>query len=501
MTLTSSHTRAPRGAGTDRQPVSTTLLTALAGLLLLQAAWVLVVPPFRGLDEHDHAYKAAAVARGDYSATHTASAQGWGEFMLVPADLVEAASAVCETFMYTTSDNCRPGEKGDDGLVSVASSAARYNPSFYAVVGTAALPFDGVAALYAMRAAAGLLCALLMVAVVLALRLGSASPLPAVAVLLAATPMLVYATSVVAPNGLEAMGALLLWTALLGLRNVVFPSRASNALLLLATAGAIPLALVKTLGPLWLILVASTLCLLWPRDTLAAVARDRTARWCGVAVAAAVLAGASWTLLADTNAPTGIEVRFHDSPWEHVPGQWLVWFFQSMAAFPARDELAPMPLYVIGFLAWWLLVAAALRRWTRREAIAIGSILLIGTVIPVAATVITYDVMGTAWQGRYAYPYTMGALLICGFALDRAGGWLRTSRIVVWLTATVMLALSVIGQLTVLTRQLEKSPLAGTDAWWAPHPALVVALNVAGFALLAAALTRGRREPAATLRA
>ena len=57
--MAASRDAAPRG----RRPVRQATLLALA-LLALQASWVLTVPPFRGIDEFDHAYRAAAVAHG-----------------------------------------------------------------------------------------------------------------------------------------------------------------------------------------------------------------------------------------------------------------------------------------------------------------------------------------------------------------------------------------------------------------------------------------------------
>ena len=38
------------------------------GALVMQAAWILALPPFRGADEFDHAYRAAAVAHGEFIA-------------------------------------------------------------------------------------------------------------------------------------------------------------------------------------------------------------------------------------------------------------------------------------------------------------------------------------------------------------------------------------------------------------------------------------------------
>jgi hypothetical protein len=273
-------------------------------------------------------------------------------------------------------------------------------------------------------------------------------------------------------------------------------------LMALATLGASTLAVVRTLGPLWLVLIVATVTLLTPRDQIAALMRQRRTRAALATICLAITVALTWTLGARTNAPPRGEAVFQDSVWDAIPAQWVLWFFQTLAAFPSRDEIAPIPLYLLGFLAWWVLVALAVKVATTRERLTLAAVLVAGTAIPVAATIAVYPTIGTAWQGRYAYPFTMGFLLICGLVLDRAstGRW-RQARWPVWLAAGIAAAMSMIGQVGVLLDQVENSPLAGTDAWWAPHPALVVALNVAGFALLATALTRGRREPAATLRA
>ena len=124
--------------------------------MLLQAAWILTVPPFRGIDEFDHAFRAAAVARGEWVAGEAAE-DGRGQLVTVPRSLVEAAHGQCVALSYTGPDNCSPVESVSDGNVTVASAAASYHPAFYWVIGTAALPFDGAASLYAMRIATALL--------------------------------------------------------------------------------------------------------------------------------------------------------------------------------------------------------------------------------------------------------------------------------------------------------------------------------------------------------
>jgi hypothetical protein len=41
-------------------------LLVLVGFLLAQAVWILTVPPFRGIDEFDHSFRAAGVASGPW---------------------------------------------------------------------------------------------------------------------------------------------------------------------------------------------------------------------------------------------------------------------------------------------------------------------------------------------------------------------------------------------------------------------------------------------------
>src|SRR3712207_2367380 len=127
------------------------------GALLLQVAWILAVPPFRGVDEFDHAYRAGSVAGGEWVSLGTEAAQGRGDLVRVPAGIVRDAGPVCSSYGYTGPDNCSPVARLDGDEVTVASAAARYNPLFYWVVGTPARPFDGVTALYVMRLTASLL--------------------------------------------------------------------------------------------------------------------------------------------------------------------------------------------------------------------------------------------------------------------------------------------------------------------------------------------------------
>lgn len=463
-------------------------LLALVGILLLQTAWMLAVPPFRGLDEHEHAYKAAAVARGDWSASHEASPQGRGQFVRVPDDLVQAARPVCESLHYTTPDNCR-GRSVGEGVTVVASNAAPYNPTYYILPGLAALPFSGAHALYAMRVTSAVLCAGLLLLALLALRRWATTPWPGIALLSLLTPTMLYTTSIAAPNGLEMAAATLVWCSLLGIPRTRPGARPDAVLVWLGSAGAVLLALTRGLGPLFLLLIAVSVALTVPGSRLVRLVRDRRMLLAAAVSAAATVLAAYWIRSSHILGSSPTEVNYPGSPWPGMPVQWVLWFFQSMAAFPARDELAPMPLYAVGFIGWWLLVALGVRFTSARERLALLLVVVATTVVAVAVTLSAYERLGTSWQGRYGYPYALGFFLICGAAIDRAvrGPW-RTARWPALVAGGVLLTTLLIGQLHVLADQVAHSPLAGTAEWWQPSYAVLVLLDAAGVALLAWAL-------------
>ena len=62
-----------------------------AGALLLQAAWIWTLPPFRGTDEFDHAYRAAAVAGGESKPVRESNPDRRGDLVTVPRRQVTAA--------------------------------------------------------------------------------------------------------------------------------------------------------------------------------------------------------------------------------------------------------------------------------------------------------------------------------------------------------------------------------------------------------------------------
>ncbi len=463
----------------------------VAGLLVLQVAWIITVPPFRGSDEVDHSYRAAAVAGGEWVAGPYAD-DGRGWLVTVPENLVEAASAQCAELPYTGPDNCTAVAPAAHGTVLVASSAAGYHPAYYWLVGTAGAPFAGAASLYAMRVASALLCLLFLGLGVWA-SFRQDTRWPAAGLVLAASPVLVYSTTVVAPNGLEMAAAICLWSSLLSL-PYADGVRDQRVLLWSATAAAVVMSTLRLLGPLFVLMSLATVLLVHGRDILEVLWRRRTSFLAGtVLVGLSVTGFAWWTFGGHQLAPA---TDGPDGSGDFVPRNLVLWALQSIAAFPYRDQSGPGVVYVVVAALVLAILGLAVRRGRPRERWALVVALVGVLTLPVILTVITMDGRGVIWQGRYGLPYGVGFVLLAGHVVGRRKSSPRLSWPVV-VPATVALAAGVAASLVkVRDRELAVNAASRLDeSWRVPPPLLLVALSVLAMACLACAVGGGSREP------
>ena len=208
------------------------------------------MPPFGGADELDHAFRAAATARGEW--VTTPAARHVGAWLVVPQDIVAAAGPECQARPYTTADDCVGTVRGEN--VRVASGAGRYHPVFYAVVGTLARPFQGVTALYVMRIVTATLCLGLLALGLIAVRSWARTRTAFLGVVVSCSPVVVYSCSIVSPNGLEILAGLGFWAAAVGLLTAR-EDRVRRLSIVAAITGA-TLCTLRPLGPFWCCLVA-----------------------------------------------------------------------------------------------------------------------------------------------------------------------------------------------------------------------------------------------------
>jgi len=485
----------------DQRPRTRRLVALLfLGSLLIQAAWIVTVPPFRGIDEFDHAYRAAAVAHGQWIADYKTPDQR-GNLVIAPRSLIEAARPECYTYYYTTYDECNPLTNVGGGYATVASSAARYNPVYYWFVGVPSLWFSGTASLLAMRLAAALISSLMIAIIGWTITRWSRSRWPFLCLLIGLTPEVMYTSILPAPNSVELLGGLGVWAALLGVTRVRADPRAERQLLWVAAGMAVPLTTVRSLGPLWLGMIVLSIFAYWGRREAWSILKRNLRAWAGAIalVVAATLAGGLWAVLAAPNTPANMAAGGDFShPFLQSTVQTYVWIFQSFAAFPTRGEIPPMWVYAIGLNVFAFMLIVSLRLATRRQRRLMLSMLIASLLVPWIITLSTYSQLGAVWQGRYTLPFALGVPVLAGLVLDANRRRLKMARGFIAGAAVLYYATYVGGVLYVLNKERAKSPQVHTGTWWVPPVWLVTALLFAGILLWMVGFVSRRSEAEST---
>jgi hypothetical protein len=455
------------------------------------------MPPFAGMDEWDHVYRASSVAHGQWIAPPSQATRGTGAFVQVPSDIVRAARTECERLNYGGENECIGTANGE--LTEVASGAGRYHPLYYAMVGWPSQFLDGEAALYGMRLVGLLLCWTLLMASLWLLRRWS-GPLLGLVVCFALTPTVIYASVIVAPNGMEMASGLALWAALATLVH----ERRRDALDLwtvgLGVVSGTLLLSLRSLGPLWAAMIVGLALLAWPGlwPRAADLLRSRkgviAALWLG-----GVALGSVWWIRSQGALKVGTSDEGTFDLGERVGRslrETLVWTFQYIGAFPYRNNPAPALIYVTALTVLITIGVMAVRRATRRERWAIALTVGAAYAIPVGITVATMEKFGTAWQGRYALPLLLGVAILCGIALDRA-----VTRPRAWvLYGAVVLYMLTHAVATVNTWWLEHQMFVRSDTpFWQlePNPFVLAVIVVSGAVALTLPFARAatqRRE-------
>jgi hypothetical protein len=455
---------------------------AALGFVLMQLAWLLVMPPATGIDEFDHVYRADSVALGHWQPVEAELPYNIarGGLLRVRADVAAASGPACAKLPYTGPFNCRPFKEYGDGTVEIASGAASYNPLYYAVVGSVGRPLHGNAAIYAMRMASALLCAALLALAVYLVATWARTAWPLALLIVGCLPTTVYSTSVVAPNGVEMASGLLLWACLLTLAHgrpcVRTEAQAAASIALIGVLTT------HTLGAVWVGLTLLTwIVYVGVRPALAMLApRNFVGRLAWAAAAAGVVFELWWLWYAQPNSPARPEGGLTGRPWGDITNGLLLWPLQAVGAYPMRNNEAPASVYGVAFVLFVVLAVLTVRalRHQRRLAWATGLVLLLSAGVPAALTYATYHEFGLSWQGRYGMPFSVGLFLLAGAALDRRRPKLREPLLLAGVAAWGFA--HTIGPVHVLGEFRAAAGLATATDWWIPSVLLIAALGTLG---------------------
>ncbi len=383
-------------------------------LLALLLTWTVATPLFASPDEPGHLYKAYATAHGQTIGERVSDELPNLRRFEVPEEMGQSPGIMCWIFQPEAPVSCEtPGAIG-----AGESTAAVYPPFWYGIVGGGARLLGQDTSQRTYRAVGALLCAALVAAAfAVADRSGARRFMPLL--LLGLTPMMLFLSGTVNPNGFEVAGFLLLWALCLFARDPRAPTRLGGALV-----GAIVAALLlsRVASVMWVaagtVIVTLAIGL---RATRAFLNRRFLAPALGISgVAAAVLFG--WLQYADAEtvdprlATDASAADVVQASWQRTPE----YLRQMIGILGWLDTRLPSVVYLAFGVITAIALAGVIASRDRRLIVATVVVCAGTIVVPIVINVMSAASAGIFWQGRYTLPlFTM--LSVLGMA-----GWHRS---------------------------------------------------------------------------
>lgn len=457
-------------------------------------AWAAATPIWGSPDEPQHAYRAYAAVRGEVFVQPEAASLGTGGYVTVPKAWADSARHLpCYAFRPTRTADCLHPLANEATPTRVASTAARYNPIYYLIVGTGSLVTSPAHAIWAMRLISAALSALFLA---WALTSAAASRRPIIAgaaVVLAATPMVGFLASAVNPNGMEITAAMSMWVN--GYLALTLTGELSRRILIRRTAiSAIALVVSRALSPLWVLVVVGILLVAVASRERLVAQRAAYLPWAG-AVGLAAFSSVGWTYFAKTLV---LNVSTHPGTYSFLQRWQLAWGGQSKQSYLWRgtigtygwlDTLTPLPtvqLWTAG-AAFLLLLAVVISRARGRIAVVLLGAAVV--LIPTFLEALNWNTSGGVWQPRYTMPISLGVVLLAGMMLAQSSRWQSRPLVELALGAAlcgVAVWTNLCGFVVAISRYAVGvgKPISLNGAWHPPVPATFL-VAVEGLAWLA----------------
>lgn len=370
-------------------------------------------------DEPAHATKAASVVRGEWLGEDVGGATA----VEVPQAYWDAQSSpLCYYFQPEVPADCAPELVDTDREVYAETTAGRYNPTYYLLVGWTSLIDQGTAGMWAMRLMTALLCAVLLSSGVQTLREVPRPGWLLAGAFTAVTPMVVYLSGTISPAGPEIAAAFAVWATVTALLRDDDPSLRRRRLVRLALA-ALVLVSMRGFSPLFLLVALAMPMLTVPWERTRELLRHRST-WVVVAVGALGTAAASTWIVVTNSLGSGGTVAHPDLTFlgvvKHSLLQSWVYLQNMLGQFGWVDTWLPKWLYLALAAAIAALVALALVVGRSRDRIVLVAVVAFTVLAPAVLHASQARYLGIIWQGRYFLPAAVGVVLLAAWTLRDA---------------------------------------------------------------------------------
>ncbi|MCC3280948.1 MULTISPECIES: DUF2142 domain-containing protein [Arthrobacter] len=414
-------------------------------LCALGTLWSLASPLMSVPDENSHTVKAAAVARGELLGT-PGDEQGDASAVTVPSFIASMEPLKCFAFDADTPASCADPVGNDTELVPATTTAGNYNPLYYFVTGFPSLFLSGAPAIYAMRIASAVFCA-----VFFAMTFAAASkfkrPLwPFIGAIVSITPMVLYLTGSINPNALEISAAAAFFLNLCVVLGSETLRSVRPNIVFVGISGFV-LANTRPLSLLWMALAAAAALCIYGWRPLMRVFRDGL----GLEMTALVGVGCglslAWFAVAnsfDSLTGTGVDLTKADAAiimlertFDYATGYvgYMGWL----------DTPLPMAVYILWYSLMALLTVLGLTVERRGSRFAVFLLIASLVAVPPIMQAQVINELGWIWQGRYVLALVVVVLLCCGtvsqsLQLPIASRTKNVLRLLICLTAVAHMA-------------------------------------------------------------
>ena len=395
---------------------------AFALVFLSMAAWSLATPLYASPDEPAHVLRAVSLDHGQLIGRSIGSDSNPNTSVTVPASIGEGSRyPVCFAFKILIPASCARPLTTSGTEVRVETSAGRYPPLYYAIVGLPSWVSESTGGLYAMRLVSAALSALFVALAVMSICAWSRRKFMLVGVLLALTPMTLFLGGVVNPNGPEICAGLCTWVAglVLVLERTDDPPR---GLVVVLTASTVMLMLSRGISPLWAALIAAVLAVLAGREAIMSLLRRRSLRVPLAVVALSALAAVAWVVVAHAN-DLMVGESTSNSGSQLLLALWGLsgsWLQQMIGVFGWLDTPAPLLTYLVWYVAIGAVVLLAFSSARARGNVALLFLVALVVLVPMAISYREAHRLGLFWQGRYILPMATGIPILATALIDGA---------------------------------------------------------------------------------
>jgi hypothetical protein len=386
-------------------------------MLVVVATWAIGIPRFASPDEPAHIYKAYGTAHGELLGV---PAPGFPDNLreFDGPDALGPPNLGCYNGLPQVPASC-----ATEVSPRLISSAARYPPWYYALVGLPVAASGQADRVLPYRLVSAVLCvALLALAMLVGKR---ALRRDVVALQLAAlTPMALFLMGAVNPNAIEIAVFVAVWACLSRVAtDVQIPTR----LLILASCLSAAVVLMRPISIVWMAGTVVVAVIATSPRRRRELLSWRTLSWVVGPTALALVGSWMWAVYShiEVKDPRLTNTLDLAAALRRSMADWGGYFRQTIGVLGWLDTILPSFVYVAWAVALVLIAVIHLRNATRRTAIALAALVIAWLALPLIINGFTNSRAGLTYQGRYSLPLFVGIAFLPMFN-DRSVS--RTSR-------------------------------------------------------------------------